>query len=282
MTTDREQRWHRVLALAGLWLLLAGLLSGLGFVVFVVIATAVLLLVALAAGGVVLLRRARIGRGVRIAVASTERAGRSLAGSTGRAGRSLDARLRELGLGQRARRVGTQAKATAQATPGRTRVLLVSGSQAYAAAYYRVSGLASKALRIDPSRQALRLNEHGAQLRRSGSPERAAAQHRVALAIVRDLGDKRAEALTLNNLALALAQGGADEAAVSHFEQALSVLRELGDEEYEGQVTANLGSVRRRQGRSEEAVTLLHEALDKLPPESPAYRRVEEQLQRAS
>ena len=83
MTTDREQRWHRVLALAGLWLLLAGLLSGLGFVVFVVIATAVLLLVALAAGGVVLLRRARIGRGCDCR-RSSERASRSLARSTGR------------------------------------------------------------------------------------------------------------------------------------------------------------------------------------------------------
>jgi Flp pilus assembly protein TadD len=102
------------------------------------------------------------------------------------------------------------------------------------------------------------------------------------LAIVRDLGDQHAEALTLNNLGLALAQEGADASAVQHLERAVTVLRELGDEEHEGQVIANLGFVHGRQGRSEEAATLLHEALEKLPPESSAYRQVEEQLSRAS
>jgi tetratricopeptide (TPR) repeat protein len=134
----------------------------------------------------------------------------------------------------------------------------------------------------DPYRQAQRLNELGAQLRRDGEYEQAAEQHRLALAISRDLDDRRAEALTLNNLALALVHTGGVAVAVEHFEQALVILRELGDEEHEGQVIANLGIVRRRQGRDEDAVTLLHEALDKLPPESPAYRQVEEQLRRAS
>jgi len=117
----------------------------------------------------------------------------------------------------------------------------------------------------DPQQEARRLNEHGALLRREGNYELAAEQHRAALAIVRDLGDRQAEALTLNNLALALAHTGVPT-ALQHFEQSLVVLRELGDEEHEGQVIANLGFVHRRQGRSEEADTLLHEALDKLPP----------------
>jgi hypothetical protein len=47
-------------------------------------------------------------------------------------------------------------------------------------------------------------------------------------------------------------------------------------------VIANLAVVRRRQGRDEDAESLLHAALDKLPPESSAYRQVEEQLRRAS
>jgi tetratricopeptide (TPR) repeat protein len=104
----------------------------------------------------------------------------------------------------------------------------------------------------------------------------------VALAILRDLGDHQAEAMTLNNLALALAQGGAEEAAVQHLEQALALLRQLGDEEHEGQVIANLGLVHRRQGRIDEAVSLLNAALEKLSPESPAYRQIEEQIRRAS
>jgi tetratricopeptide (TPR) repeat protein len=130
--------------------------------------------------------------------------------------------------------------------------------------------------------RARRLNELGAQLRREGDYERAAEQHLAALAIVRELGDRHAEALTLNNLALALVHTGSVSLAVERFEQALVLLRELGDKEHEGQVIANLGFVRRRQGRDEDAEFLLTAALDKLPPESSAYRHVEEQLRHAS
>ena len=291
MTADREQLRRRMLAFIGLWLFLAGLLMALSFVTFVLVASAVLLVVALAAGAVVLLGRLPMRSAWRTASGSTGRAARGAGAGvrslhvgerTGRAARGAGAGVRSLHLGDRTRRAGARASELASATPGRTRVLLNRGGQLYAAAFYRVSTLAGRALRQDPGRQALRFNERGAQLRREGNPERAAEQHRVALGILRGVGDRHAEALTLNNLALALAQGGADAAAVEHFEQALSVLQELGDEEHEAQVIANLGVVRSRQGRSEEAVSLLHEALDKLPPESPAYRQVEAQLQRAS
>jgi tetratricopeptide (TPR) repeat protein len=134
---------------------------------------------------------------------------------------------------------------------------------------------------LDPGRLARELNERGARLRREGAPAQAAAQHREALAIVRDLGDQRAEALTLNNLGLALAHTGAEQAAVEYLEQAVDVLHELGDEEHEGHVIANLGVVYRRQGQGDEAATLFQEALEKLPPASPAYRQVEEELRRA-
>jgi|Tabmets5t2r1_1033131.scaffolds.fasta_scaffold04403_4 hypothetical protein len=271
MSADREQRRRRLLAFAGLWLFLAGLLLALSFVTVVLVGSAILLLVALAAGAVLLLRRVPMGSAMR-----------ATSSSTGRAARSVGAGVRGLELPKRTRRAGLRVGELAAATPGRTRVLVDRGSQGYAAAYYRVSALAARALRQDPSRQALRFNERGAQLRRDGDPERAAEQHRVALGIVREVGDRHAEALTLNNLALALAQGGADGPAVQHFEEALTILQELGDVEHEAQVIANLGVVRSRQGRSEEAVSLLSAALDKLPPESRAYRQVEAQLQRAS
>lgn len=282
MTADREQRRRRLLAFIGLWLFLSGLLLALSFVTFVVVASAILLLAVLLWGGAALLGRVPMRSAWRTTSDSTGRAARSLGDSTGRAARSLGGGVRALELPQRTRRAGTRAGELAAATPGRTRVMLDRSSQGYAAAFYRVSALTAKALRQDPSRQALRFNERGAQLRREGKPDRAAEHHRVALRILRGLGDRHGEALTLNNLALALAQGGADTAAVQHFEQALTVLQELGDEEHEAQVIANLGVVRSRQGHSEEAVSLLHAALDKLPPESPAYRQVEAQLQRAS
>jgi tetratricopeptide (TPR) repeat protein len=249
-SADREQLRSRVLAFAGIWFLLAGFLATLGFGVVLLASLALVLVGGVAAGGLWLLRRYQFGRGLRIAVLSIERAARA-----------LQARLDRLGPRQRLQGVGH----------------FVGSARARWENHQRETAAAGM------ERQALRLNELGAQLRRQGNHEEAAAQHRAALAIVRELGDRRAEGLTLNNLALALVHTtGGVPVAVQHFEQALAVFRELGDEEHEGQVIANLGSVRRRQGRDEDAESLLHEALDKLPPDSSAYHQVEAQLRRAS
>jgi tetratricopeptide (TPR) repeat protein len=221
---DRDQLRGRVLAFAGLWFLLAGMLAAAGFAIVLLFS---LLVVALA-GGIWLARRQRVVE-----------------------------RLRTLGLQQRVRH-------SAGSASRRARTLLETRRSE------------------PPAVPARQLNEHGAQLRREGDYEGAAEQHLAALAIVRELGDRRAEALTLNNLALALVHTGSVALAVERFEQALVILRELGDKEHEGQVIANLGFVRRRQGRDEDAEFLLTAALDKLPPESFAYRHVEEQLRRAS
>lgn len=283
MTPDRERVRRRVLAFTGVWFLLAGLLTALSLVVVVLFASALMLVVGLAAGG---LRRYPIRRISQAALASAARTGRMFA-----------SRLRNVGVRRRLGRARDRAGKVGTTAPRRIRGLLTRTGQVYAIAVHRLQMVLARTLSVRRpvlpmptltrptvglERQALELNERGAQLRRRGDAERAAEQHRVALAIVRDLGDQHAEALTLNNLGLALAQGGAEASAVQHLEQAVTVLRELGDEEHEGQVIANLGFVHRRQGHREEAVTLLHEALDKLPPESSAYRQVEEQLSRAS
>jgi tetratricopeptide (TPR) repeat protein len=306
MTEDRKRFRRRLLAFAGVWLLVSGLLMALSLVLVALAAFALLLLVVLAAGAAWAFRRVQIRPGLRTASAQTERA----LGAAGHRFRELDLRgpgqalgaagrrLRGVDLRGRGQRVGHLARETASTAPHRADALLTRGLRSYAIAVYRLrsrtanalqtnGGVATSLPRLRPpsigrKREALELNELGARLRREGAPEEAAEQHRVALEIVRDLGDEQAEALTLNNLALALAQGGAEEEAVEHLEQALVVLREIGDAEHEGLVIANLGSVHRRQGHSEEALHLLHEALDKLPPESTAYRQVEEELRRAS
>ena len=247
---DREQLRHRALAFTGIWFLLAGMLAALGFRIVLLASLALPLVGGVLAGGLWLLRRYQIGQGLRTALLSIERASRK-----------LRARLDELGLPQYLQRFANLAS-------HRTRALLEARQKEPAA--------------VDLHREALRLNELGAQLRREGDREQAAEKHRAALAIVRELGDRRAEALTLNNLGLALVHTGSVALAVQHFEQALVLLRALGDEEHEGQVIANLGFVRRRQGRDEDAESLLTAALDKLPPKSSAYRQVEEQLRRAS
>ena len=250
-SADDEQLRKRLLAFSGLWFLLAGLLAALGIGIVLFASLAIVLVGAAVAGGISLLRRYEIGQSLPVALASAERASRN-----------LKARLDERDLPQRMQRSAALASHRARA--------FVDVQQ-------------KKPAGVDEHRQARRLNQLGAQLRRDGSHEQAAEQHRAALAIVHELGDRRVEALTLNNLALALVHTrGGVPAAVEHFEQALVLLRELGDEEHEGQVIANLAFVRRRQGRDEDADSLLNAALDKLPPESSAYRQVEEQLRRAS
>jgi tetratricopeptide (TPR) repeat protein len=264
---DRTRLRRRLLALAAMFLLLTGLLAATSLVVVALAAWAAVLVTGVTAGVVWSLRRLRVAELARAGAVSTARASRQA--------ERLRPDLRE--ARRRGRRLWSGARASAAVAPGRAQTLLDSALQNYARLVYRLTPGA-----VGRSRAALELNELGAQLRREGAHEQAAEQHRVALEIVRDLGDEQAEALTLNNLALALAHGGAEEAAVEHLEEALVVLRKLGDEAHEGRVIANLGLVHRRQGHSEEAVSLLHEALDKLPPGSSAYRQVEEELLRAS
>ena len=309
---DPERLRRRALVFTGLWFLLAGLLAAVGFGAVLLLTLAIVLVGGVTAGAVWLLRRYGGRQRLRAILLSIRSLVRQLRAQLEQLGlqqrlQRLVTRVSKLAAGTSARarvflaRVMTRSRAWASDVPKKAtvasdqaRVFLARGSRssATAVAHLRANtlevlqtGAAAPSTREpvaeDPQQHARRLNELGALLRREGNHELAAEQHRAALAIVRDLGDRQAEALTLNNLALALSHTGVPT-ALQHFEQSLVVLRELGDEEHEGQVIANLGFVHRRQGRSEEAETLLHEALDKLPPGSSAYRHVEEQLRRAS
>jgi len=255
-SVDGEQLRRRVLAFSGLWFLFGGFLAALGFAAVLLVTFALLLLGGVMAGGLWLLRRDRTQQGLRIALRSIKRPFPH-----------ARARVHDFAFQERLQGLATRGRKMARVASHRARLFLAHSG--------REPGPP------DRQQEALRLNELGAQLRRQGKHELAAQQHRAALAIVRSLGDRHDEALTLNNLALALAHAG-DATALQHFEQSLVVLRELGDEEHEGRVIANLGFVHRRLGRNEEAENLLRAALDKLPAESSAYRRVEEQLRQAS
>lgn len=250
-SVDRQRLRPRVLAFGGLWFLLTGMLAAAGVSIFFVATIVVLIVGSAMIGALLLLRR----DGTRERVLGVTQ-------SLERASRSLDGRVRDLDVRKRVERSA-------------------------AVASRRARGFAESRQRkpagVDPRREARRLNTLGAQLRREGSYEQAAEQHRAALSLVREIGDEHAEAMTLNNLALALMHtDGGVPAAIEKFEQALGLLRGLHDEVHEGQVIANIASVRRRQGRDEDAEFLLNAALDKLPPDSEAYRQIEEQLRRAS
>jgi tetratricopeptide (TPR) repeat protein len=268
-----------VLVFAGMWLLLSGLLTALSLVAIVLVASFLLLVASLAVLAYRHFPRPDLGRAVQVsgrAAATSARATASGARAARSAAATAKTRVPRPAIRNHARELGTRARSTAVASPG----VATRAARGSLDAAYRLGVL--KVQSVDPSQLALELNERGAQLRRDGAPEQAAEQHRAALALVRDIGDQHAEALTLNNLGLALANSGAEEAAVEHLEHAADVLRELGDEEHEAQVIANLGLVHRRQGHDDEAANLLTAALEKLPPESPAYRQLEQEIVRAS
>ena len=127
-----------------------------------------------------------------------------------------------------------------------------------------------------------RCNTLGVALRRAGRAQQAASLHQAARLIFAGAGDSRGEALTANALGAAFAEVGEHEAALEQFEQARMLLQALGDQEWEGRVLANIAFAKRRVGADEEADDFLRSALQKLSPQTEAYRRVESRLRPAS
>ncbi len=84
--------------------------------------------------------------------------------------------------------------------------------------------------------------------------------HRIALASVRQLGDRRGEAWVLNNLGMVLGQQRVND-AVGYFEQALAILRDTGDQRDQARAVNNLAFCYLILGRHDEAVSALLDAL---------------------
>jgi DNA-binding SARP family transcriptional activator len=80
--------------------------------------------------------------------------------------------------------------------------------------------------------------------------------HRIALASVRELGDRRGEAWVLNNLGRVFGRQGLSD-AIGYFEQALAILREIGDRQEQARAANNLAFTYLVLGRYQEAVTEL-------------------------
>jgi tetratricopeptide (TPR) repeat protein len=127
-----------------------------------------------------------------------------------------------------------------------------------------------------------RCNALGIALRRAGSAQEAATLHEAARLMFAGVGDRRGEALTANALGAALVEVGKQDAALEQFEEARTMLHALGDRHMEGKVLANIALAKRRAGDDAQADDFLRSALQKLLPQTEAYRRVEQQLRRAS
>ncbi len=85
--------------------------------------------------------------------------------------------------------------------------------------------------------------------------------HRIALASVRELGDRRGEAWVLNNLGMVFGRQGLGD-AISYFERAVAILHEVGDRREQARAANNLAFTYLVLGRYQEAVTALLGALE--------------------
>lgn len=260
-----ERDRTRLAAGIGVGLLIAGLLVAIGLAIVVG-----------AVVGITLVFYA--GRLARRFVESRRLAFRRRAARTALFARSAGRRARPLtrtGVGRLRATAKTAVSVGERGSAAAATVLRTAADRAREAA-------AARARAQELRKEALRLNTEGSTYRRDGDPSRAAESHLAALDLVRTSGDRLAEALTLNNLGLALGAAGDDEAAIEHFEAAHAIARDLDAPQYDGLIAANLATAYRRRGHDAEATRFLHVALEKLPRDSGAYHRVEEQLTRAS
>jgi tetratricopeptide (TPR) repeat protein len=94
-----------------------------------------------------------------------------------------------------------------------------------------------------------------------GQVERAIKLYEDALAIAREMGDRRGEGVQLGHLGLAYHSLGQFERAIKLHKEALAVAREIGDRRNEGVELGYLGGAYRVVGQVERAIKLHEEAL---------------------
>jgi len=108
---------------------------------------------------------------------------------------------------------------------------------------------------------------------------RAIEYYEQALAIQREIGDRRGEGADLGNLGLAYAALGETRRAIEYYEQQLIITREIGDRRGEGNALANMGLLVKGQGDLARARQLWEQALEIYEAiEAPAAERVRGRL----
>ena len=94
-----------------------------------------------------------------------------------------------------------------------------------------------------------------------GKKPEALDYYRQALAIRREVGDRRGEGVTLYNLGRVYNSLGQKPEALDYFQQALVISREVGDRGREGRTLSNLGRVYDSLGKKSEALDYYQQAL---------------------
>ena len=105
------------------------------------------------------------------------------------------------------------------------------------------------------------LNELGTISYFLSEPRKAIEFCEQALAIAKEIGDRRGEGIVLGNLGLAYSDLGEPKKAIKFYEQALAVVREIGDRWGEGTSLGNLGVAYSELGELRKAIEFCKQAL---------------------
>ena len=105
------------------------------------------------------------------------------------------------------------------------------------------------------------LGNLGIAYKNLGQVERAIEFYEAALAVAREIGDRRGEGNHLGNLGIAYADLGQVARAIELYEAALAVAREIGDRRGEGNRLGNLGNAYADLGQVERAIEFYEAAL---------------------
>jgi tetratricopeptide (TPR) repeat protein len=95
-----------------------------------------------------------------------------------------------------------------------------------------------------------------------GQAHRAVEHSERALALIRDLGDRRGEGMALGNLADVYALQDDFARAIECYEQSLTIRREVGDLRGAASSSWNLGLLLERQGDLERGVAHMQACVD--------------------
>ncbi|MCX9076293.1 MAG: tetratricopeptide repeat protein, partial [Candidatus Methanoperedens sp.] len=113
-----------------------------------------------------------------------------------------------------------------------------------------------------PGTHSAVLGNLGSAFYRLGQVEKAIQYYEKALAIDKEIGDRRGEGNALGNLGLAYDALGQVEKAIQYYEKTLPIDKEIGDRRGEGTTLGNLGNAFYSLGQIEKAIQYYEKALD--------------------
>jgi len=113
----------------------------------------------------------------------------------------------------------------------------------------------------DPSTNSSSKGNLGNCYAELGETRRAIELYEQALAIAREIGDRRSEATWVGNLGNCYAELGETRRAIELYKQALAIAREIGDRSGESNQVGNLGTRYAELGETRRAIELYEQAL---------------------